>query len=95
VLARSIRNSGAVMKWVPAEGACVAVTGIEPFEKAVVVKFVMTSGALPVRKSLLRRDNRIADGTFLMSLESASNILSERFQAIDDRTVLGKWLVTK
>jgi hypothetical protein len=83
------------MKWVPAERARVAVSGTEPFKEAVVVEFVMTSGTLLVWKSLLGRDNRIADGTFLMSLKSASNILSERFQAIDDRTVLVEWLVIR
>lgn len=96
MLTRSIRKFGTVREGVPAKRTSVAVTLLKPLVETLIMELVVTSGALLVRQFPPRgRDNRVANGAFLMSLQRYGNIFAESFQAVYDRTVLEYWSVLK
>lgn len=43
---------------------------------------ILASSTPFVRHSFVSRDDRVADGTFALSLQSASNVLTERVESI-------------
>lgn len=77
-----------VVDRVPAERARVAPAVLEPLVQADAVEVVVARAALLVRQRLVRRNDRVADGTLLLVLQRQRDVAPEGHEAVDQAAVL-------
>jgi hypothetical protein len=64
------------------------VTALKPLVQTVTVKLVLTSATSLGRQGLVLMQNRITNGTLGHTREVKRNVLLEKFQSINNSTVL-------
>lgn len=77
-----------ILERIPAKRTSILVTRRKPLEQTIRVEQVLAGHASLIGDLLGRTNNRIADGTFRMTIQGSSNILAESHKAICNASIL-------
>lgn len=82
------------IEWIPTQRTRAGVARLEPFEQTTRMEEVLAGRTAFGRQLFVGADDRIADGTFGLALESARDILAPCRETVGDTPVLFHSLVT-